>query len=130
VLDNISFYIRRDPSDKVVATISKSEIKDMTASREEIARELTEAWMSEYRIGSLGPHNWIWTYKITKVEFWDSTSGCMNINVNVITVFPSFMTKWMGLYAETDGLWVKNSYIMIFGEGRNGYTLHGPYSLC
>jgi hypothetical protein len=123
-----AFYSRGFPSN-TVATISKNKV-DVQSSREEIAKELVNIWMGKYRVGTLGWTDWIWKYEIDKVEFWDSTSECVNIDFSVVTVLPSDMTKWMGMYARKDGGWVKNGYTMVLSEHDDNYELSGPYSLC
>jgi hypothetical protein len=123
-----AFNSRGFPSD-TVATISKSNVETQ-ASREDIAKKLVNVWMGKYRIGTIGWTDWIWTYEIEKVQFWDSTSECVNIDFGVVTVIPSSMTRWMGLYARKDGVWVKNGFTMVLSEHDGIYELSGPYSLC
>lgn len=123
-----AYCSRSNPSD-TVATISKVKIEE-EASREEIAEKLANVWLRKYQIGTPGWMDWIWKYDIEKVEFWDSTAPCVNISFKVITVMPSSMTSWIGLYGKKDGIWIKNGLTMMLFKHEDYYELNGPYSLC
>ncbi len=121
-----AFNPRNLPSD-TVATISKTKI-EAQASREEITKRLVNIWMGKYRIGTIGWLDWIWKYKIDKIEFWDTTSSCVNVYIKVLPVLPSERTlMWDGKKVEG---WINISHTMVLSTYEDYYELSGPYSLC